>query len=48
MAITLIHCPNCKFAMSADDSSDAQLTCPHCGKQFIYSETQEKPEKQPQ
>ena len=43
MAITLIHCPNCKFAMSADDSSDAQLTCPHCGKQFIYSETQEKP-----
>lgn len=40
MAITLIHCPDCKFAMSADDSSDAQLICPHCGRQFTYAEAQ--------
>ncbi len=39
MAITLIHCPNCKFAMSADDSSASPLTCPHCGRKFIYADT---------
>lgn len=39
MAITLIHCPYCKYAMSAEDRDSAPLTCPHCGKQFSLADT---------